>query len=296
MRTIEEIKKQIQEVEIDDYNWWCNISRNKILTEAFIDEYKYYVSWFSISANQKLSEAFMESHEDFICWPVISTYQNLSEAFMETHQDKISWTKISAYQKLTEAFIEKHQDKVWWYAISSHQKLSESFIEKFQDKVTWPLILGYQKLSKEFIEKHSKHIGLDKDCLEHAENPIKSWLYATVKEKKEYIKNYTSYPIKGNSIIAYKQIRADNYSTRNFQYLYEIGEEYEAHCDCYLIINNSFGLSAWTKEQIKRSIIEGGFKEYCKILKVKINIEDIGAIVQHQKIRCSKLKVLAEVR
>jgi len=64
---------------------------------------------------------------------------------------------------------------------------------------------------------------------------------------------------------------------------------YESHCDCNIDNNSSFGLSAWTIKEAK---------EYCnqKIIKVKININDLGCIVHSgNKLRCRKFTVLEEV-
>jgi len=110
-------------------------------------------------------------------------------------------------------------------------------------------------------------------------------------EKLEYIKNNTDYEVVDNEyIIAYKSCRDNGYSKYNFQYRYEVGKTYESHCDCNLGYENSFGLSAWTRE---------GALEYCKekLFKVRVNVEDIGAIVHNNnKVRCFKLTILEEVK
>ena len=65
---------------------------------------------------------------------------------------------------------------------------------------------------------------------------------------------------------------------------------YEAKCDYNIDEENSFGLSAWTKN---------GALDYHdgKLFKVKIDIADIGAIVHNnKKIRASKLTILEEVK
>lgn len=146
-----------------------------------------------------------------------------------------------------------------WYSISVWQNLSEPFIREFKDRVRL--------------------------------NP-NSWLYASDSVKLEFIKTKTDYEIVDNdtAIIAYKSCRSDESSYFNYQYKYETGKSYESHCDCNLDNDNSFGLSAWTKEKAI---------EYCneKLFKVKIKISDIGAIVQDfNKIRCFKLEILEEVK
>ncbi len=70
-----------------------------------------------------------------------------------------------------------------------------------------------------------------------------------------------------------------------------MGETYESHCNCDLYDNNSFGLSAWTKE--------GALQYYSKgeLYKVRIHIDDIGALVyENNKIRCFKLEVIERIK
>ena len=144
----------------------------------------------------------------------------------------------------------------------------------------WDYISKYQTLSEEFIEKHN--LKISKSC----------WLYKTKKEKLNYVKKNTNYEIIDNNyIIAYKSVRKD-YKSVYFpaKYKYEIGKTYESNCDCNIDEEDSFGLSAWTKK--------GALDYYDKgrLLLVKINIEDIGAIVHNNnKIRCFKLTILEEV-
>jgi len=265
---------------VDKVNW-NYISAYQKLSEDFIRENQDKVDWDYISKNQKLSEDFIREFQDKVNWCWISIYQSLSEDFIREFQDKIDWALISKYQKLSfEDFIREFQDKVNWIYISANQKLSEEFIREFQDKVNWKNISRYQKLS---FEGFMKEFNLKK--------PKNNWLYTSKKKKLEYIKNHTDYEVIDNEyIIVYKSCRSDRYSRFNFQYRYEVGKTYESHCDCNLREEDSFGLSAWTKE---------GALSYCneKLFKVKINIEDIGAIVHNNnKIRCFRLTILEEVK
>jgi len=234
--------------------------------------------WDYIPIYQKLSEEFIREFQDKIDWTFISTYQKLSEKFIREFQDKVNWIYISTYQKLSEEFIREFQDKVNWSCISVNQKLSEKFIREFQDKVDWYYISTYQKLSEEFIREFK--ISIPKTC----------WLYKSKTEKLDYIKRNTDYEVVDNDcILAYKSCRSDGYSKFNFQYKYEVGKEYTAHCDCNIDQDSSFGLSAWTKDKAI---------SYCneRLFKVKIRIADIGAIVQdNKKIRSFRQEVIEEV-
>jgi len=300
------IKNMVKKID------WGRISMYQELSEEFMHEFQDYLDWGFISEYQSLSEKFMEEHQDKIYW--CHLHSNMSEEFIEKLEHRISWYNVSRYQNLSEKFIEKHADKVNWEYISVFQKLSEEFIEKFQNMVIWEYVAKHQKLSEKFIEKFEDrmscidvvfHQKLSEGFLNkyvHRHSPsvewrnlvsLRSWLYASVEEKEKYIKEATKYKIKedeqGKYILAYKGIRRDNYSRYSFRYKYEVGQEYEAHCDCDLLNNNSFGLSAWTLNEAKA---------YCndKIILVKIYLKDIGAVAHDgNKIRCFKFKVMEEV-
>jgi len=283
---------------------WEGVSKNQKLSEELIRENSDKVNWLWISACQNLSEVFIRemAAKDLVNWCYISVYQKLSEDFIREFQNKVNWSWISNCQKLSEDFIREFQDKVDWKNISAYQKLSEDFIREFQDKVAWEDISEYQKLSEEFIREFKNNVNwfyisiyqkLSKDFMKefNLEKPDNNWLYTSKEEKLEYIKNHTDYEVVNDKyIIAYKSCRSNGYSKFNFQYRYEVGKTYESHCDCNLREEGSFGLSAWTKE---------GALEYCKekLFRVKINIEDIGAIVhKNNKIRCFRLTILEEVK
>jgi hypothetical protein len=143
--------------------------------------------------------------------------------------------------------------------------------------VDWVCIPKYQKLSEEFRMKHS---------LKVSEN---NWLYTDSETKLNAVKETGLYTIEYGFVIAYKGIRSDNYSNFNFQYQYFPEQEYESHADFNLNNENSFGLSAWTKERAK---------EYCnqKIIKVRIHPDDLAALVhQGYKLRCTKFYVVEEM-
>jgi len=286
----------------DENTNWNYISKYQKLSEKFIEKHSDKVNWYDISKYQKLSEQFIEKHSDKVDWYYISSYQKLSEKFIEKYSDKVDWNYISEYQNLSEKFIEKHSDKVYWNYISSYQKLSEKFIEKYSNKVDWIYISIYQKLSEKFIEKHSDKVDwyyisiyqkLSEKFIEkhNLTIPKTCWLYKTKEEKLEYIRDNTNYEVIDNQyIIAYKSTRIDGTSVFNNQYQYKSGKTYESHCDCNINNENSFGLSAWTKEKALEYYSNG------KLFKVKIDINDIGCFVKNNnKIRCWKLTILEEV-
>ena len=285
-----QLEKEIQEI-IDNNNLnctikefidkadWINISGYQRISEEFIREFKDKVNWYLISQYQKLSEKLIQEFKEYVDWENISYHQKLSEEFIKEFKFYVHWKSISEYQKLSEEFIKEFKDYVNWKCISQYQKLSEEFIKEFKDYVIFYYISSYQALSEEFIKEFDIKVCKN------------NWLYTSKEDKLKYIKEKTNYEIIDDEyIMAYKSVRSDRYSVFNFQYQYLDGKTYSAHCDCNNDKENSFGLSAWTYESAKNYYSKG------KILKVKIAIDKIGAIVHNnQKIRCLELTVIGEI-
>ena len=300
------VKKAIEELaevykitgeKYENCDTWYDLSCLP-LPESFIEKYFTMVNWYRISSYQKLSENFIDKHANDVKWNWISEYQRLSESFIEKYVDKVNWIDISYCQKLSESFIEKYADKVDWIAICAYQKLSEGFIEKYAGEVDWHYVSIYQKLSENFIRKYknklnlrviarhqviskelAKELGVTSVFLRHNNclKPMSHW--------KEAVKATSLYECHKDYFYAYKGIRSDRYSCKNFQYRYLPGETYECFSD-YSDDENSFGLSAWTKEKATN---------YCDelVIKVKIYYKDITAVVHDGgKIRCRKMTVL----
>lgn len=260
---------------------WRELSQHQYLSEEMIRKFSRKVDWYNIVIHQKMSEPLIEEFSNNLRWVDICVYQKLSESFIEKHQDKVNWINICCYQVLSEEFIEKHANEVNWKFISTYQKLSETFIEKHFDKIPKFELSMYQKLSDEFIAKHN---------LDRFKG---SWLYWTKEEKLAYIKENCKgvYELVNDEyVIAYKSVRLNNYPWRGFHRKYEIGKECNAHCDCDIGNENSFGIVVRSKEDIEN------YKAKGKLLKVHINIDDIGVIIQfdNNKIRARKVLVVSE--
>jgi len=284
---------------------WLEISSNQNLSEQFIEKFQEKVDWWGISCNQNLSEQFIEKFKDKVYWRWISYGQKLSEQFIEKFQEKVDWEWISHDQKLSEQFIEKFQDKVYWSRISKNQKLSEQFIKKFKDKVDWCWISRYQKLSEQFIEKFKNKVYWEeigqyqKLSKKFAKKhkiilPTKTNMFYFNSEQKLEILNSgegNPYEMEGEYIIAYKSTRENGYSAFNFQYKYEVGNTYESHANGNLDEENSFGLSAWTKEGALKHKSNG------ELYKVKLHIDDVVAIVhEKKKLRCTKIEIVEKIK
>jgi hypothetical protein len=141
--------------------------------------------------------------------------------------------------------------------------------------VNWSCISLYQQLSEEFRKEFN--IIVPETC----------WLYKDKEFKREKVKD--TYELDGDYIIAYKSCRSDGWSKYNFQYKYEVGKTYESTANYNINTENSFGLSAWTRE---------GALKYCneKLFKVKVHLDDLAAVVHdNNKLRCTKLTILEEI-
>lgn len=217
-------------------------------------------------------------------------FYKLSEEFIENNLALLQdyWKEICIYQKLSESFIERHKDEINWQIVCKYQKLSEEFIERNPDCINlivgdgytsygYPIIGKYQRLSEGFLEKYNIN------TLSYI------WLYKDNEYKRLYIRECTKYKLDGDKLIAYKSCRRDGYSAYNFQYQYKVGEEYESTADTNPYIENSFGLSAWSKR--------GAFA-YCeqKLFKVEIDLADLACITVEGKIRARKIKILEEIK
>ena len=266
----------------DLVDWPC-ISQFQTLSEPFIAAHKDLVSWSLISQFQTLSEPFIADHKGLVDWLHISKYQTLSEPFIAANKDRVDWLYISTYQTLSEPFIANHKDLVDWPCISQFQTLSEPFIADHKDRVDWPCISLHQILSKSFFKKYSDQLGCTFDQVDDT-----TWLYASEKRKIDHIrKNAPEFKVKrdegGRYILAYKATHSNGRSNYDRRIRYEVGKTYEALCDHDMQENNSFGLSAWTKEGAKNFLPNG------ELYLVKIYISDIGAMVHDgKKIRCKK--------
>ena len=235
------------------------------------------IDWFDVSRNRKLSENFIEKHANQVDWFYISMYQKLSEPFIEQHKNDVNWDWISMYQNLSEDFIEKHKDDVNWFWISMYQKLSENFIEQHKNDVDWFYISEYQKLSKQFIEKYKNNLEMDL--------VNDSWNYKSTEFKKQAVINTGLYDCYDDYFIAYKGIRSDRYSKFNFQYQYLPNQTYETFAD-YSDNEDSFGFSAWNYENAKSYCDE-------LVVKVKIYYKDVARVVHNgNKIRACRITIL----
>jgi len=293
MKLIEEVKDIAQKTELnislelndqefiqefkDEVNW-INISKYQVLSESFIREFKDEVNWYYISKYQVLSESFIREFKDEVNWNRISQYQLLSESFIREFKDKVQWDEISIYQVLSEPFIREFKDKVDWYWISQCQLLSEPFIREFKDKVDWAIISAYQVLSNSFIKEFNLTA------------PSHSWRKASDEDKKEAIDKSGLYEVKKGWVYGYKSVDKHLRSVHRSTFHYEVGKTYESSCDFNCDVENSFGLSMWSKEGAE-DFHSGG-----RTLRVRARLSEVGALVHDaHKLRCVKLEILEEI-
>lgn len=305
--------------EFKDYVNWYWISACQNLSESFIEEFQDKVNWHNITSGQNVSYDFIWNHRNEVDWDFISVHYRMPEEFIEKAKEYIDWGyasryqflseknienncvdwyTVSKYQKLSESFIRKYQDCVDWECISKYQKLSESFIREFKDKVNWFCVSQYQPLSEDFICEFKYEVIWHEiaRCQVVSEKFLKEFGYE-LNNNSDKLESYWERKIRSTGLYechedffyAYKGIRSDRYSAYNFQYRYLPGETYECFSD-YSDFDNTFGLSAWTKEKAE---------VYCDelVVKVKIYYKDVTAVVcstfdNTKKIRCRRLTVL----
>ena len=261
---------------------FSQLRKNFILSEDFILDFADNLDWFYLSAEQPLSENLIRKFQDKVNWGKISESQKLSEDFIREFKDKVVWSNICKFQKLSEDFMREFKDRIFWCDVCQYQSMSEDFMREFENEIRWDDVSKYQKLSESFKLEFSKFIYMKK-C-----NSPYNWLYRSTDYKRQCILDH--YEMDGDYIIAYKTTRKNGYSKYNFQYRYEVGKEYEAHCDFNSDEEASFGLSAWTRENALRYYSRGDLYE------VRIHIDDAVKVYNYHKIRCSKFKVVKKLR
>ena len=261
---------------------FSKLRKMKILSEDFIVDFADDLDWFYLSEEQPLSEDFIRRFQDKVNWHNISESQKLSEDFIREFKEKVDWYYISMYQKLSEDFMREFQDEIHWHYACKHQKMSVDFMREFKDNMLWDYVSKYQNLSESFKLEFSNFL------FKRMLNPQNNWLYRSVYSKRQHLLDY--YELDGDYIIAYKTTRKNGYSVFNFQHRYEVGKEYEAHCDFNADNEASFGLSAWTRENALRYHSRGDLYE------VRIHLDDAVKVDSYHKIRCSKFTVVRKLK
>jgi hypothetical protein len=159
---------------------WENIVWYPILTEDFIETYKYKLLpyWRYILREQHLSDKFIEKNRymisnsftadegEWFLWPKILFNHYITETYIEKHLDKIKLRnncyKDQHLNKLSIKFIEKYIDQIGYDIACEYAILTEDFIKRHQNKVSWYYIDRYQThLSKEFRDKYREKYYLD---------------------------------------------------------------------------------------------------------------------------------------
>lgn len=270
------IINKLEDLGVHDSNEvdWRNLPFKEILSEGFMRKYLSNLYLSDLFASQRLSEDFIEEHTEG-CIPLsILHKQKLSTEFLERNYNgfwDVDLEEILTHQILNEAFLEKHLEDLNPICVTVYQVLSEQFIYRNIDRLPADLVGEYQCVSEECCKKlNLKH---DYD----------NWMYKNSEFKKERILETNDFECHEDYFIAYKGVREDRYSKRNFLYQYLPNETYTCHAD-HTRSEDSFGLYVGTEEMAKR---------YAKkVIKVKINYDDLARVTFMHGIRCKKLTVL----
>ena len=110
-KKMSELEKEIKEIlkdynknnieELTEYNWDC-ISSFYILSEEFIEKYRYYVNWYYLFISQELSKKFKKKWSD-----VINSSFCYRTHFSEKFIERIEKYQIKKREKEKEEFKEK---------------------------------------------------------------------------------------------------------------------------------------------------------------------------------------------
>lgn len=257
----------------DKVNWY-SVSRYSDLSESFIEECKNYVDWMNISRYQKLSEKFIAKFKNKVNWTEISISQSLSEKFIGRFKNYVNWLYISGCHNLTEKFIAKYKKYVDWDIISVHQPLSEEFIRKFSGRVNWDYISQYQAVSKEFLAEFGYELSNNSD------KPESFW--------KEKICNAELYECFEEYFYAYMRVKKSGYDIYSFRYQFVPGNIYRCFSDYSDFNRISFGFFAGTLKWTDMYLD----KQRERVIKIKINYEDVTGINSDKSIRCKKIFVI----
>jgi hypothetical protein len=85
--TIEELYAN----EILQLNDWRYISRNCVLTEQILEEFKDKFIWERVCWNETFSLYLLDKFVDYVDWDIISQYYGMPKEFMEKHKYYINW-------------------------------------------------------------------------------------------------------------------------------------------------------------------------------------------------------------
>jgi hypothetical protein len=195
---------------------------------------------------------------------------------------------VCEYQKMSEGYIKLLWEGLTKYQrnlICVYQKMSEGYIKLLWGGLTEDqrnLVCKYQKMSEGYIKSNKLTIPWRFDRLTQAER---------FRLIEQYCKdNNLEYDAKNKTLYAFKTIRNDWYSNFNFSVKYKLNQEARVDmCDC-TNSENSFGLSAWTKNKALEYYDKG------KLLKVAVKFDDVGFLRKDGKIRCWGLTPVAEVK
>jgi len=282
------------------------------------DSYNKYL-WADLVQHQKLSMDFIEKYADKIdSFPDIIMYQNVSKSFIEKNRNKISTAEmyclIKRQNMISEDFVMKHFFKSFIKAIESNAL--DYYFALFIDYIKYNTLSNPEyildkclssncNLSANTTHMFLKNMFWHQELSENARLTILnvypkldltehiSWRYYSKEDKLKHLKQINKcdsiFEIVNNEyIVAYKFVDLKMHSFYDSRITYIVGETYSAKCDYCIDIENSYGLSAWYGSDIGPN----GYDKDSIMLKVHINIDDIGAITnKERKIRATKMTI-----
>lgn len=77
------------------YTNWKQLSKERGLSESFLEEFIHKLDGESLSVYQNLSETFMEKHWSFLQWNLLCLHQSFSFSFILQHMMLIDWENLT---------------------------------------------------------------------------------------------------------------------------------------------------------------------------------------------------------
>ena len=126
------IEDRIDDLYIEDEDFWVYIASKPNLDECFISKYIEYFNLYLLFQNSNIKEEIIELYmdiEDENQWAVICSNKGVSESFFKKYINYIDWNTISTNTGLNERFFEEHKNKVNWKLLFNNRFRLDDIID-----------------------------------------------------------------------------------------------------------------------------------------------------------------------
>jgi len=139
-----------------------SLSKNKNISEEFVNKYHDKVDWEVILKECFLTEKFLNNNliKDYTNSSKIEnkkTIKGLSQKYIEENLNRIDISKLLKHKKIDEEFLIKNINVFGWEMVSLYQNLSEEFIEKYEKEINWKELTKNENINFTTLKKF-KHL------------------------------------------------------------------------------------------------------------------------------------------